>query len=64
LPLLLIVVSALAIVSLALLEAADAAMYHSKQNGRDRVSFASEAGTYASRTPLRWPPNGGEPCAE
>jgi diguanylate cyclase (GGDEF)-like protein len=30
-----------------LLEAADAAMYHSKRNGRDRVSFVSEPGRYA-----------------
>ena len=30
-----------------LLEAADAAMYHSKREGRDRVSFAVERGRYA-----------------
>jgi diguanylate cyclase (GGDEF)-like protein len=32
----------------ALLETADAAMYHSKRNGRDRVSFAIASGTFAS----------------
>jgi diguanylate cyclase (GGDEF)-like protein len=47
-----------------LLEAADAAMYHSKHNGRDRVSFvvesgrfacvASEAGEELSRKSSRW----------
>jgi diguanylate cyclase (GGDEF)-like protein len=30
-----------------LLEVADAAMYHSKREGRDRVSFALERGRYA-----------------
>lgn len=30
-----------------LLETADAAMYHSKRSGRDRVSFAVERGTFA-----------------
>ncbi|HVA34398.1 MAG TPA: GGDEF domain-containing protein [Candidatus Baltobacteraceae bacterium] len=33
--------------SSALLEAADGAMYHSKHNGRDRVSFLTGPGTYA-----------------
>ncbi|MBV8435448.1 MAG: GGDEF domain-containing protein [Candidatus Eremiobacteraeota bacterium] len=51
--------------SSALLEAADAAMYRSKRDGRNRVSFALEAGTFASaapeaetpssRSPERWP---------
>jgi diguanylate cyclase (GGDEF)-like protein len=31
-----------------LLEVADAAMYHSKRSGRDRVSFAVDRGTYAA----------------
>jgi diguanylate cyclase (GGDEF)-like protein len=31
-----------------LLETADAAMYHSKRNGRDRVSFVAETGRFAS----------------
>ena len=31
-----------------LLEVADAAMYHSKRNGRDRVSFALNATTFAT----------------
>jgi diguanylate cyclase (GGDEF)-like protein len=30
-----------------LLEIADAAMYHSKRAGRDRVSFAVDRGTFA-----------------
>ena len=34
-----------------LLEAADAAMYHSKRCGRDRVSFALEPGRFASVAP-------------
>jgi diguanylate cyclase (GGDEF)-like protein len=34
--------------SSALLEVADAAMYHSKRGGRDRVSFAIEPGCYAA----------------
>jgi diguanylate cyclase (GGDEF)-like protein len=34
--------------SSALLEVADAAMYHSKRQGRDRVSYALAAGSYAS----------------
>lgn len=48
-----------------LLELADAAMYHSKRNGRDRVSFvgspgrfaslAAEAETQPSRSHERWP---------
>jgi diguanylate cyclase (GGDEF)-like protein len=48
----------------ALLEAADAAMYFSKREGRDRVSYATEPGTFASvapeaesessRSPERW----------
>ncbi len=33
-----------------LLEAADAAMYHSKRQGRDRVSFRSHAGIYQTVT--------------
>jgi diguanylate cyclase (GGDEF)-like protein len=54
----------------ALLEVADATMYHSKREGRDRVSFAALPGTYASlrakaaprlsRSPLRCRSN----CAE
>lgn len=46
-----------------LLEVADAAMYHSKRNGRDRVSFVALPGRFASvpeaemgpsRSPERW----------
>jgi diguanylate cyclase (GGDEF)-like protein len=57
-----------------LLETADAAMYHSKHNGRDRVSFAvapgafaslrSEAGSELSRTPSRCRSDFGESFAE
>ncbi|HEY5426411.1 MAG TPA: GGDEF domain-containing protein [Candidatus Tumulicola sp.] len=58
-----------------LLEAADAAMYHSKRNGRDRVSFLVERGTFAcvrseagkelSRSSSRWcRSNAGESFAE
>jgi diguanylate cyclase (GGDEF)-like protein len=61
--------------SSALLEAADAAMYHSKRNGRDAVSFAiepgcftcvrSEAGGKLSRRSTRWwRSNGGESLVE
>lgn len=60
--------------SSALLETADAAMYHSKRNGRDRVSFVVEAGSFASlrpeaaselsRSPSRWHSKLGESCAE
>ncbi|MHB8461086.1 MAG: GGDEF domain-containing protein [Vulcanimicrobiaceae bacterium] len=35
-----------------LLEAADAAMYHSKRQGRDRVSFRSHAGSYQTVTEM------------
>jgi diguanylate cyclase (GGDEF)-like protein len=46
--------------SAALLEAADAAMYHSKRNGRDRVSFLVEPGVYAAlnASATRIPPAG------
>ncbi|MBV8490090.1 MAG: GGDEF domain-containing protein [Candidatus Eremiobacteraeota bacterium] len=40
--------------SSALLEIADGAMYHSKRNGRDRVSFVAEAEAEPSRSSLRW----------
>lgn len=49
-----------------LLECADAAMYHAKRNGRDRVAYACDDGTFAcvgaeaasppSRTSRRWRP--------
>lgn len=41
--------------SSALLEAADAAMYRSKRDGRDRLTFAPEAETASSRSHGRWP---------
>ena len=44
-----------------LLEAADAAMYRSKRDGRDRVSWA-EAETRMPRSKPRWPSNIGESC--
>lgn len=61
--------------SSALLETADAAMYYSKRNGRDRVSFVVELGSFAcvrseageelSRNSTRWwRSNVGESCAE
>lgn len=50
--------------STALLEAADAAMYHSKRSGGDRVSFAAEAASAPPRTPRRWRSNGDESYAE
>lgn len=50
--------------SSALLEAADAAMYHSKRGGGDRVSFAAEAASALPRTSKRWRSNGDESYAE
>ncbi len=57
-----------------LLEKADAAMYHGKRNGRDRVSFFVASGAFASlrpkaaselsRSPLRCRSNLGECSAE
>ncbi len=57
-----------------LLERADAAMYHGKRNGRDRVSFFVASGAFASlraeaaselsRSPLRCRSNLGECSAE
>ncbi len=47
-----------------LLEAADAAMYDSKRNGGDRVSFAAEAASSPPRTPMQWRSNGDESYAE
>ncbi|MGA8533537.1 MAG: GGDEF domain-containing protein [Candidatus Tumulicola sp.] len=59
--------------STALLEVADAAMYHSKHDGRDRVSFALAPGSFASlpseaasdlsRSPSRWRSSIGESFA-
>lgn len=56
----------------ALLEAADAAMYHSKRNGRDCVSFAIETGNFnvvepeagggLSRSSTQWRSNSEESC--
>jgi diguanylate cyclase (GGDEF)-like protein len=43
--------------SSALLEAADAAMYRSKRDGRDRVSFAAEAEAGFSRNSPQWRSN-------
>jgi two-component system, cell cycle response regulator len=48
----------------ALLEAADAAMYRSKRNGGDRVSFAAEAASSPPRTSVQWRSNGDESYAE
>jgi len=55
-----------------LLEAADAAMYHSKRGGRNCVSYAIEPGRYAcalaeagdgvSRSQPQWDSNAGESC--
>lgn len=50
--------------SSALVEAADAAMYHSKRDGGDRVSFAAEAASSPPRTSMQWRSNGDESCAE
>jgi diguanylate cyclase (GGDEF)-like protein len=57
-----------------LLETADAAMYHSKREGRDRVSFVVELGRFSSlraeaasalsRNSPQWRSNLGESCAQ
>jgi diguanylate cyclase (GGDEF)-like protein len=57
-----------------LLELADAAMYFSKRNGRDRVSFVDAPGSFASvgaeaeaqpsRSPERWLSTGAASCME